>query len=157
MSRQFSYSWALLILAAIVAIGCHPTQPTYFFDDGDLSHYLDVATDIEYPDVAEEPIDEVTGAEAPLTLENASARTDWDLSLEEVIRITLTNRYRLTICSKCMDVAGHLVFFQPERGIKFFELFDFLRFNFSICMSYGNQNVTNCSFCSIAYVRKLGF
>jgi outer membrane protein TolC len=108
MSRQFSYSWALLILAAIVAIGCHPTQPTYFFDDGDLSHYLDVATDIEYPDVAEEPIDEVTGAEAPLTLENASARTDWDLSLEEVIRITLTNSKVLR------DLGGRIASTAPD-------------------------------------------
>ena len=31
--------------------GCTPTQPFYFTDDGDMSHYKDVATEIEYPDV----------------------------------------------------------------------------------------------------------
>ena len=34
----------------IAATGCHPTQPFYFFEDGDLSHYVDKATQIDYPD-----------------------------------------------------------------------------------------------------------
>ena len=39
----------LLLLAAALATGCSPTQPFYFFEDGDLSHYVGVATNIEYP------------------------------------------------------------------------------------------------------------
>ena len=51
MSRQ-SHTYVVLLLIALTALtGCHPTQPFYFGEDGDLSHYLDQATDLEYPDV----------------------------------------------------------------------------------------------------------
>ena len=60
-------------------------------EDGDLSHYVDVATDIEYPDVQEPSLDEVTGAMAPLTLKNTNDYEMWDLTLEEATRITLCN------------------------------------------------------------------
>jgi outer membrane protein TolC len=52
---------------------------------------LDVATQIEYPDVATEPLDEVAGALPPLTLRNSENYEMWDLSLEEATRITLCN------------------------------------------------------------------
>ncbi len=75
----------------MLASGCRPTQPFYFMEDGDLSHYLDVATDIEYPDVEEQSLDEVTGALPPLTLKNSDSYEMWDLTLEEATRITLCN------------------------------------------------------------------
>ncbi|MEM6330618.1 MAG: TolC family protein [Planctomycetota bacterium] len=80
-----------LLAAAVLATGCTPTQPFYFMEDGDLSHYVDVATAIEYPDVEQQPLDEVTGALPPLTLANAENYEMWDLSLEEATRITLCN------------------------------------------------------------------
>lgn len=81
-----------IALAAVVAVtGCAPTQPFYFMEDGDLSHYVDVATEIDYPDVESPRLDEVSGAMAPLTLKNLDSYEFWDLSLEEVTRITLTN------------------------------------------------------------------
>ncbi|MEM1303477.1 MAG: TolC family protein, partial [Planctomycetota bacterium] len=73
------------------ATGCTPTQPFFFHEDGDLSHYLHVATEIEYPDVEEPSLDEVTGALRPLTLKNPTEYDIWDLSLEDATRITLCN------------------------------------------------------------------
>ena len=80
-----------MLSASILATGCQPQQPFYCNEDGDLSHYLDVATDIEYPDVDEPSLDEVNGTLAPLTLKNTDNYEMWDLSLEEAVRITLCN------------------------------------------------------------------
>jgi len=91
MSRRFLEYWTLSLLVVGILCGCHPTQPFHFFEDGDLSHYLDVATQIEYPDSDQPSLDEVTGTRAPLTLENSKIDEFWDISLEEVIRITLNN------------------------------------------------------------------
>ncbi|TWT47508.1 TolC family protein [Botrimarina hoheduenensis] len=91
MDRQTRSSVSLLLALVMVATGCAPTQPFYFMEDGDLSHYVDVATQIEYPDVEEPQLDEVSGAMRPLTLRNAEDYEVWDLTLEEATRITLTN------------------------------------------------------------------
>ncbi len=82
-------SWGLCLLMFVS--GCSPTQPFFFKEDGDLSHYMDVATDIEYPDVNAVPIDDVAAAQAPLTLANAEKFEIWDITLEEVTRIALEN------------------------------------------------------------------
>ena len=91
MDRQSRSSLSILLAGAIFATGCAPTQPFYFMEDGDLSHYVDVATQIDYPDVEEPSLDEVTCALPPLTLRNSEDYEVWDLSLEEATRITLTN------------------------------------------------------------------
>ena len=91
MERQTRSSLSILLALVIFATGCAPTQPFYFMEDGDLSHYVGVATEIEYPDVEEASLDEVTGAMAPLTLRNSSDYEMWDLTLEEATRITLCN------------------------------------------------------------------
>ena len=51
MSRRVHTIWAILTSVLIASSGCHPQQPFYLHEDGDLSHYVDVATQIEYPDV----------------------------------------------------------------------------------------------------------
>lgn len=81
----------MLLSALTLCSGCTPIQPFYFKEDGDLSHYMDVATNIEYPDVHAQPLADVTNAQAPLTLANANDFKMWDLSLEEVVRLTLQN------------------------------------------------------------------
>lgn len=91
MHRQTRTFWSIILCGSLLATGCTPTQPFYFMEDGDLSHYLDVATQIEYPDVEEPSLDEVTGALAPLTLKNSQDYQMWDLSLEEATRITMCN------------------------------------------------------------------
>jgi outer membrane protein TolC len=87
-SRAF-LSWMLIV--STVATGCAPQQPFYCREDGDLSHYLDVATQIEYPDVEEPSLCEVQNTLAPLTLKNTENYEIWDLPLSEVIHITLCN------------------------------------------------------------------
>ena len=91
MKRDTRTCCCYLLITVLLITGCQPTQPFYFMEDRDLSHYLDVATQIEYPDVAEESLDEVTGALPPLTLRNSENYEMWDLSLEEATRITLCN------------------------------------------------------------------
>ncbi len=97
MKRQIRATISLGLCALTLFAGCKPTQPYFFAEDGnilgkgDLSHYLNVATDIEYPDVNSMPLDEVSGARAPLSLSNSENFDVWDITLEEVTRITLTN------------------------------------------------------------------
>ncbi len=91
MSRRVHTIWAILTSAMMAATGCHPQQPFFFHEDGDLSHYLDVATEIEYPDVHTKPLDEVTHATPPLTLDNLKVGHYWDLTLEEAIKTSLAN------------------------------------------------------------------
>ncbi|MEX0711603.1 MAG: hypothetical protein WD278_04600 [Pirellulales bacterium] len=75
----------------LVAGGCTPSQPFYFFDDGDMSHYKGVATAIEYPDVEMMSLADVEQSLPPLTLANSEAREIWDLSLEEAVQDALAN------------------------------------------------------------------
>ena len=64
MNHRCRKFWALVLSTSVLATGCQPQQPFYFKEDGDLSHYLDVATEIEYPDVDEPTLDEVNCARA---------------------------------------------------------------------------------------------
>lgn len=91
MRRPVS-TWRIVLVAVLVATtGCTPTQPFYLHEDGDLSHYLDKATQIETPDVELTPIPEVGMAGKPLTISNPDFKEFWDLSLEECISIALAN------------------------------------------------------------------
>lgn len=91
MTRQTRSNWCLLLAMLIFATGCHPQQPFFFREDGDLSHYVHVSTDINYPDVEEPKLDEVTHAQRPLSLRNMEDYEIQDLTLEEATRITLCN------------------------------------------------------------------
>jgi outer membrane protein TolC len=91
MNHRCRKCWAVVLSASILATGCQPQQPFFFKEDGDLSHYMEVATEIEYPDVNEPSLDEVNCAQAPLTLKNTDDYEMWDLSLEEAVHITLCN------------------------------------------------------------------
>lgn len=83
--------WAILASVVLVQWGCRPQQPFYLREDGDLSHYLDVATEIDYPDVEAATLAEVTEALPPYTLENMEFASYWDLTLEEAIHMALAN------------------------------------------------------------------
>jgi outer membrane protein TolC len=91
MLRHYRSTLSLVLAAAVLATGCKPMQPFYLKEDGDLSHYLDVATQIEYPDVETQPLDEVTNTVAPLTLHNIDEYQKWDVTLQEVVQYTLCN------------------------------------------------------------------
>ena len=80
-----------LTSVSLLAGGCAPRQPFYFFEDGDLSHYVGAIQKLEYPDTCQEPLDEAAGAVEPLTLSNQNFDNIWELSLEESIRTALEN------------------------------------------------------------------
>ena len=88
---------ALLYLSMVcltVLVGCNQItsqQPFYFFEDGDLSHYLDKATAIDVPDVNVPSLDDVTHAGPPLSLSNADHVQIWNLTLEQAMQIGLEN------------------------------------------------------------------
>jgi len=89
-----STSRQLLVAALVIALaapGCAPRQPFYFFEDGDLSHYVGAVQKIEYPDSCSPPLDEAAGTVEPLTLSNASFDQIWEVTLEEAIRTSLEN------------------------------------------------------------------
>jgi outer membrane protein TolC len=81
----------LFLVAATILSGCHPIQPFYFHEDGDLSHYLDHATQLEYPDVESSYLPEVENSLAPYKISRPEDLEPWDLTLEDVISITLKN------------------------------------------------------------------
>lgn len=89
MNRQSRKFWSLVLIASTLATGCAPQQPFYCHESGDLSHYVGVATDIEYPDSQESPSCEVSNTLPPLTLKNTDNYQIWDLTLNEAVQITL--------------------------------------------------------------------
>ncbi|MBN1908396.1 MAG: TolC family protein [Pirellulales bacterium] len=80
---------ACLLVAALT--GCSPQQPFYLFEDGDLSHYRGMATELEVPDVDMASSSEVEGAKPPISLTNPNFDEVWELSLEEAVKIGLAN------------------------------------------------------------------
>jgi len=88
--QPYFFSTVLIACMTLVA-GCHPTQPSYFCEGDPLAHYLDQATDVEYPDVYQPRLEEVEQAGAPITLSNAQVGESWDITLEETISIALKN------------------------------------------------------------------
>ena len=83
--------WVALTSLTLVASGCAPRQPFYFFEDGDLSHYVGAIQKLEYPDSEQAPLDEAAGTTEPLTLSNADFENIWEVSLEEAVRTALEN------------------------------------------------------------------
>lgn len=91
MKRRVHTIWAILTSMMTAFTGCRPQQPFYLQEDGDLSHYLGVATEIEYPDVETETLGEVNRALPPLTLANLKYAKQWPLTLEDSIQNSLAN------------------------------------------------------------------
>lgn len=77
-------------IACIALTGCHPTQPYFIRERGDLAHYLDQAQKIEIPDLEIDPIPEATQTFEPITLDNQKFEF-MDLSLEECVSYALAN------------------------------------------------------------------
>jgi outer membrane protein TolC len=110
MNRQLRSAVAVLLTGLVVLTGCHPTQPFYLHEDGDLSHYIETATEIEHPDVEAHSLDEVKFAQAPLTLSNPEPKELWDLSLEEAVATTLQNSKVLR------QLGGAVAVFRGQRN-----------------------------------------
>lgn len=90
MNRKLIKYIASLQIGLVLFTGCHPTQPFFIGEDGDMSHYLATATDIEYPDVHIDALPEAIDPLEPLSVYNQDY--DFlDLSLEDCISYGLSN------------------------------------------------------------------
>jgi outer membrane protein TolC len=107
--RQMLSALVLTTAALVSATGCSPTQPFYFFEDGDLSHYVGMATNIEYPDSKVCSLQEVADPPAPFTISNARFDDPWDLCLADAVRIALEN-------GKVMRSLGVRLFITPNTA-----------------------------------------
>ncbi len=113
--RRFSstlyFFWVIIGgLGWLASTGCRPQQPYYLFEDGDLSHYIGQATQIEYPDAHVESLDEVAidgQQNRPFTLQNPDQLDPTPLSLQEAVRNALLN-------SKVLRQLGGQVLTSPE-------------------------------------------
>ena len=76
--RQFT---ALLMCVLTLASGCAPTQPFFYHEDGDLSHYKGVATEVEYTEVCQQTSNDIETTKAPLTDANSENFQTWDRRL----------------------------------------------------------------------------
>jgi len=123
MKRRIRTGASVLMLAVMAATGCHPTQPFYFHEDGDLSHYLDMATEIEEPDTREGDFNEAACTLEPLSLMNRKFDEIWELSLEESICLALHNSKVLrnlggSPVSGSALVSGSIVNSSPEQLLR---------------------------------------
>lgn len=91
MSCNPSKILTLTVCLAIFATGCSPSKPLYFGDSGDLSHYVDQATKIEYPDVEYPTLDEVTQSYEPMTVIDPDFTSFEDMTLEDAVSYALSN------------------------------------------------------------------
>lgn len=91
MDRQRLTPVKLALIAVLSFTGCQPTQPFFANEDGDLSHYLDKSTTIDFPDLQSEPLPDAAQAQEPYTLIHPEKNDFWDLSLEEAVAVALQN------------------------------------------------------------------
>ena len=82
---------ALSFTMSLLATGCTPTKPIYLNDTGNLNHFVDQATTIEYPDLETRTLDEVEQALAPITVKDPDFQTYRDVTLEEAVGYALQN------------------------------------------------------------------
>lgn len=89
--KSYLYRWiAGLQIGCLALTGCHPTQPFFLGERGDLAHYLDRAQRIEYADLNTEPLPEASQSLEPLSLENQKFEYV-DMTLEACIINVLNN------------------------------------------------------------------
>jgi outer membrane protein TolC len=90
MHKKLIRTIASLQIGLAFLTGCHPTKPFYMGETGDLSHYIDTASRIEYPDLQSEPLPEASQTMEPYSIDNNQYEF-LDLSLEECIAYALVN------------------------------------------------------------------
>ena len=89
--KRYLYRWfAGLQIGCVLLTGCHPTQPFFLGQRGDLAHYIDRAQQIEYADLEASPLPEASQSREPFSLNNQNFE-HLDLSLEECIAYALVN------------------------------------------------------------------
>lgn len=76
---------------SVLATGCSPSKPIYLNDTGNLSHFVEQATSIEYPDIDIRSLDEVEQSYAPITVRDPDFQNFRDITLEEAVGFALQN------------------------------------------------------------------
>ena len=117
MDRRLHIATVYTLIGLVLLSGCQPTQPFFLHEDGDLSHLLDEATNLEYPDVETEVMADAADAHKPFSLINTATGTPWDLTLEEAIAISLQNSkvMRTIAAVRQTRQVGQLVAGPPEN------------------------------------------
>ena len=117
MDRRLHIATVYTLIGLVLLSGCQPTQPFFLHEDGDLSHLLDEATNLEYPDVETEVMADAADAHKPFSLINTATGTPWDLTLEEAIAISLQNSkvMRSIAAVRQTRQVGQLVAGPPEN------------------------------------------
>jgi hypothetical protein len=87
MKRQLHVMLVLWTSVSLAVSGCAPTQPYFFFEDGDMSHYVGMATAIEHPDLETQSLAEVQHVGPPLTITDPEYAELWELSLQDAVRL----------------------------------------------------------------------
>ena len=91
MRRICTSYLALSLTVFALTAGCHPLQPRYRHDHGDLSGLLEEQLKIDYPDVQTASLADASESHPPLTVSDPKFDKFWDIALEEVSQITLHN------------------------------------------------------------------
>jgi hypothetical protein len=101
---------ALLIAAAGFTTGCLSSgdeELQYLIgEDRDLSYYKDQATQVEYPNVAQEQNEAVAATQEPRRIRHPRKDEIQDVSLEDALRIALQNAEVIRKATRCSDRAG---------------------------------------------------
>ncbi len=88
-TRFTQMGWVVLLCLGIW--GCR-SHPEVTFDESRSGDYLPFGTQIEYPDACVQPASAVMETLEPNTVRNPEPKhTYWELTLEEAIRVALTN------------------------------------------------------------------
>ena len=120
-------TYVQLVVITLLSTGCAPTQPFFLNEGPNLSHYLDKATQIEYPDVEVASLAETTEAHPPLALGNHEYQF-WDVRLEECIAMALQNsKFMITVSGVAEQRPNVLSQFVSGTADQFGSVFDVAR------------------------------
>jgi outer membrane protein TolC len=111
---RHQFAWLLTLVWLLT--GCHPTQPFYFGGDGDLSHFVNRATEIDYPDVEVSSLPDTEYSAQPLTLDNADFENFWELTLNEAVKVALTNSKVLRNLGGRVDIQTDQLLRNPDAA-----------------------------------------
>ncbi|HKD37984.1 MAG TPA: TolC family protein, partial [Pirellulales bacterium] len=90
MNRTSALVAGLIVAASLISGGCGVAQKPYKFGrDEDFTHYNKVATQIEYPSVADCPSDSSINCPSPELIGPDSQPVYWDIKLEEAMQMGL--------------------------------------------------------------------
>ncbi len=87
---------SLPVLAAFLLASCRGIdKPLKYFGDSELNYYKDVATQVDFPVLAEECESDALSYEPPRRIRHPRKDDLWDLKLQDVIHLAMSNSHIL--------------------------------------------------------------